>query len=142
MDQSEVFLKARGFLRRIKAMYTQKFMRPVAEETRRVENPATHVGKALPFDQIMFITLQGLLGALAIFDVGEDTIPLKDVSIFVSERHSALQMQAVFPIRAAETNFVLKIFTCANALEPLAFVPLKIIWVSRGMPTGSSQLLW
>jgi hypothetical protein len=92
------------------------------------------VGKPLPFHQIMLVTLQGFLGALAIFDIGEDTIPLKDVSIFVPERHAALQMPAMLPIRAAETHFVLKDFACANAGEPLAFVPLKIIGVSCGMP--------
>jgi len=81
MDQGEVYLKAVGLL---KTVYAQKFTRPVAEETRRVENPATHVGKPLPFHQIMLVTLQGFLGALTIFDVGEDAIPLKDVSIFVS----------------------------------------------------------
>jgi hypothetical protein len=43
-------------------------------------------------------------------------------------------MPAVLPIRAAETHFVLKNFACANAGEPLAFVPLKIIGVSCGMP--------
>jgi hypothetical protein len=43
-------------------------------------------------------------------------------------------MPAVLPIRAAKTYFVLKTFACANAGEPLAFVPLKIIGVSCGMP--------
>src|SRR5882672_8599029 len=36
--------------------------------------------KPLPFDQMMLATPQGFFGALAIFDVGEDTIPLEDVS--------------------------------------------------------------
>jgi hypothetical protein len=44
------------------------------------------------------------------------------------------QAGRVLPIRAAETHFVLKNFPCANAGEPLAFVPLKIIGVSCGMP--------
>src|SRR6266481_8689587 len=84
--------------------------------------------------ELDFLLLDLFLGALAIFDIGEDTIPLKDVSIFVSERHAALQMPAVLPIRAAETHFVLKNLACANAREPLAFVPLKIIRESCGMP--------
>ena len=84
--------------------------------------------------ELDFLLLDLFLGALAIFDIGEDTIPLKDVSILVSQRHAALQMPAVLPIRAPETHFVLKNFACANAGEPLAFVPLKIIGVSCGMP--------
>jgi hypothetical protein len=134
MDLGEIFLKAGGPLGRIKTVYAHKFTRPVAEETRRIENPATHVGKPLPFHEIMLVTLQGFLGALPIFDVGENTIPLKDVSIFVSERHPALQMPAVLPIRTAETHFVLKNLACTNAREPLALVPLKIIGVSCGTP--------
>jgi hypothetical protein len=36
------------------------------------------------FTELDFLLLDLFLGALAIFDIGEDTIPLKDVSIFVS----------------------------------------------------------
>ena len=34
--------------------------------------------------ELDFLLLDLFLGALAIFDIGEDTIPLEDVSIFVS----------------------------------------------------------
>jgi hypothetical protein len=43
---------------------------------------------------------QGFLGAFAIFDVGRDPIPLDDVSIFTSERHSAIQLPGVEAIGA------------------------------------------
>ena len=88
MDQGEVFLKAWGLLGRIKTVYVQKFTRPVAEETRRVENPATHVGKPLPFNQIMLVTLQGFLGALPIFDVGCNAA-FPSLYIYIKSAHSA-----------------------------------------------------
>src|SRR5258708_40215641 len=98
MDQGEVFLKAGGSLGRIEAIYAQKFTRPVAEETSRVENPTTHVGKALPLNQITLASLHGFPTALAIFAVAEDTVPLENVSISVSDRHTTWHMPAVLSI--------------------------------------------
>src|SRR4029077_1399708 len=78
MDACQVLLKAGCFFLRIKTVYLKKFTRPVAEETRGRESPATHVGKPLAFGQIILVTLEVFLGALAILDVSHDTIPLGD----------------------------------------------------------------
>src|SRR4029077_12079452 len=60
MDKGEVFLKAGGFLGRIKTVYAEKFTRPVAEETRRIKCPTSHVGEALSFAEIMLTLAQFL----------------------------------------------------------------------------------
>src|SRR6266478_9268674 len=58
MDQGEVFLKVGGFPGRSKTVHAQKFMRPVTEETRRVESPTPHVGQPLPFGKVKFVPPQ------------------------------------------------------------------------------------
>src|SRR6266446_1349800 len=65
MDQGEVFLKVGGFPGRIKTVHPQKFMRPVTEETRRVENPASRVGQPLPFGKVEFVQPQRVGGFIA-----------------------------------------------------------------------------
>src|SRR5258708_18471156 len=58
MDQGEVFLKVGSYPGRIKTVHAQKFMRPVTEETRRVESPASRVGEPLPFGKVKFVQPQ------------------------------------------------------------------------------------
>src|ERR1700693_495049 len=56
--------------------------------------------------------------AFAIFDVGSDPIPLDDVSIFISERHSAVQLPAILSIRAAGTELLFEGLSGRKLLSP------------------------
>src|SRR5258708_21870391 len=51
--------------------------------------------------ELRFLFADLVFRPLAIFDVGRDPIPLDDVSIFISEGHSAVQLPAILPIRTA-----------------------------------------
>jgi hypothetical protein len=57
-----------------------------------------------------------VFGPLPIFNVGDDTIPFDDVAGLIS----TLQMPAIFPVRAAETQLVLTRLAAGNAREPLS----------------------
>src|ERR1700688_3237986 len=89
---------------------------------------------SLAFLQVTRHQLQGLLGALAIFDVGRDPIPLDDVSIFISERHSAVQLPAILPIRAAGTHLTLVRLAGSNRFHPFTCMSLKIIRMNQRLP--------
>src|SRR6266436_4621185 len=127
MDQGEVFLKVGSFPGRIKTVHAQKFMRPVAEETRGVQRPASRVAEPLSFGEKVLASLKRFFGALAILDVGRDPIPPDDVSIFISERHSAVQLPAILPIRAAGTHLTFVRLAGSNRFHPSTCMSLKII---------------
>jgi hypothetical protein len=80
----------------------------------------------LGFREICFASLQCLLGAFAIFDVGGDPIPLDDVSIFISERQSAVQVPAKLPIRTAQTHLIFVRLAATNRFPPFTCKSLKI----------------
>src|SRR5258706_16196132 len=98
----------------IETQNTVAFVRPIPDVLvwtgtkipGQVRTPCPTAGLAQPlrFRQVRFTAPEGFLGAFAIFDVGRDPIPLDDVSIFISERHSAVQLPAILPIRAAGTH--------------------------------------
>src|SRR5260370_5145624 len=98
----------------IETQNTVAFVRPIPDVLvwtgtkipGQVRTPCPTAGLAQPlrFRQVRFTAPECFLGAFAIFDVGRDPIPLDDVSIFISERHSAVQLPAILPIRAARTR--------------------------------------
>ena len=79
--------------------------------------------------------LQGFLGAFAIFDVGYDPIPLDDVSVFISERHSAVQNASdiAHPSGGKRTSFS-KRLAGGNRFDPFTYLSLKIIRVNCRLP--------
>src|SRR5216684_8787731 len=145
MDACQVFLKARPFFRRIKTINVEKFMRPVRETTGRIEGPASHVSKALPFGKIKLASLQ-LLGVaaelffrrFALVNVQARSIPLDDVAVCVAKGHFPVEHPAVFSIRPADASFVLEDFSCCEAGSPLSQDPLNVLRVneSRPIPAG------
>src|SRR5260370_27829787 len=105
MDACQVFLKAGPFFRRIKTINVEKFMRPVRETTRSVQNPASHVGKALPFGKIKLASLQLLRVAAELFfrrfsflNIHARSIPLDDVSLCIAKCPFSVDNPAVFSI--------------------------------------------
>ena len=85
---------------------------------------------SLAFLQVTRHQLQGFLRAFAIFDVGRDPIPLDDVSIFISERHSTVQLPSILPIRAARTHLIFVRLARSNRFHPFTCMSLKIIRVN------------
>src|SRR6266851_9798829 len=114
----------------IETQNTVAFRRPVPDILVRTPCPTACLAESLRLRQVRFAAPEGFLGPLAIFDVGDDTIPFDDVAGFISQRHAALQMPAIFPICAPETQLVLKRLAAGNAREPLRVVSLNIIGVS------------
>src|ERR1700688_3206065 len=84
--------------------------------------------------RILRHALESLVGAFAIFNVGHDPVPLDDVSIFISERYSAVQMPAILPIRAAETHLIFVRLASSNGFHPFTCMSLKIIRVNCRLP--------
>src|SRR4030095_8384571 len=64
----------------------------------------------------VFARAHGLLRALTIVNLHRDSVPLEDISLFISKRYGTSQKPAVFPIRRAPPCLV---------LEPRAGTPLR-----------------
>src|SRR6266446_2096010 len=124
----------------IETQNTVAFVRPIPDVLvwtgtkirGQVRTPCPTAGLAQPlrFRQVRFTAPEGFLGAFAIFDVGRDPIPLDDVSIFISERHSAVQLPAILPIRAAGTHLIFERLAGSNRFHPFTCMSLKIIRVN------------
>src|SRR5467141_4838362 len=124
----------------IETQNTVAFVRPIPDVLvwtgtkipGQVRTPCPTAGLAQPlrFRQVRFTAPEGFLGAFAIFDVGRDPIPLDDVSIFISERHSAVQLPAILPIRAAGTHLNFVRLAGSNRFHPFTCMSLKIIRVN------------
>src|SRR5258705_9901764 len=103
----------------IETYNTVVFLRPVPDILVWTPCPTACLSQPLCFRQVRFTAPEGFLGAFAIFDVGRDPIPLDDVSIFISERHSAVQLPAILPIRAAGTHLHFERLFRSNRFHPL-----------------------
>src|SRR5260370_19740268 len=129
MDACQVFLKAGPFFRRIKTINVEKFMRPVRETTRSVQNPASHLGKTLPFWKIELAPSQLFFRPLAILNVESRSIQLDDLAVRIAKRHFPVEHPAVFSIRAADASFVFEDFSSREAGSPLGPNPLNVLRV-------------
>src|SRR5205823_6249600 len=89
----------------------------------------------------VFARADALLGALTIFNLHRDSVPLEDISLLISQRQAAVQMPTILPIRAAEPHLILMRLAGANGRAPFAYVSLQIIGVNCGLPTCSGHLL-
>ena len=91
--------------------------------------PSRHYrcGSVFALPPELLTTSQGFFDALAVLDVGHDTIPFDDVSISISQRLAAIQMPSILPIRAAKANFAFMRFTACYGRAPFAFMLRKII---------------
>src|SRR5258706_13834221 len=106
----------------IETQNTVAFLRPVPDILVWTPCPTACLAQPLCFRQVRFTAPEGFLGAFAIFDVGRDPIPFDDVSIFISERHSAVQLPAILPIRAAETPLHFLQLSRSNPLQPITLL--------------------
>src|SRR6266481_10070797 len=80
--------------------------------------------------ELRFLLADLVFRPLAIFDVSRDSIPLDDVSIFISEGHSAVQLPAILPIRTAGTHLIFERLAGSNRFHPFTCMSLKIIRVN------------
>src|SRR5713101_9666285 len=134
MNPLKEFFESGQTLLWIETQNTVAFIRPVPDILVWTPCPAAGLAQPLRFRQVRFTAPEGFPGAFAIFDVGHDPIPLDDVSIFISERHSAVQMPAILPIRAAETDFAFVRRAGSSRFRPFTYMSLKIIRVNCRSP--------
>src|SRR5579864_5449304 len=97
MDDCQVLLKADAFLRRIETINVEKFVRPVGENTRRVQNPAAHVCKPLSLCEVE-------LRLFAFFNLEVNPDPIQQSSIARPERFCATEEPAVPSFRVANSK--------------------------------------
>ena len=97
MDDRQVFLKAEPFFRRVKTINEEKFVRPVREKTRRVQNPATHMREPLCLCEVE-------LRLLAFFNLEVNPDPIQQSSIARPERFGATQEPAVPSFRVSNSK--------------------------------------
>src|SRR5712691_7910411 len=118
----------------IETQNTVAFLRPVPDTLLWTPGPTAGLTQPLRLREIRFTPSEGLPGAFAIFDVGHDPIPLDDVSISISERHSAVQMPAILPIRAAEAHLIFVRPAGNKCLHPFSCMSVKIVRVNYRLP--------
>src|SRR5882724_3418048 len=87
----------------IETQNTIAFLRPVPDILVWTPCPTACVAQPLRFRQVRFAAPEGFRSSLAIFDVGDDSIPFDDVVSFIFERHAPHQVPAIFSISAPET---------------------------------------
>src|SRR5271156_5278199 len=114
----------------IETQNTVAFFRPVPDILVWTPCPAAGLAQPLRFRQVRFTAPEGVFRPFAIFDVGRDPIPLDDVSIFISEGHSAVQLPAILPIRAAGTHLIFERLASSDRFHPFSCMSLKIIRVN------------
>src|SRR5260221_3367584 len=90
------------------------FVRPDNLSIVRFPPEAARVTEPLSLGEIMLAAPQGLLDALAVLDVGHDTVPLDNVSIFVPPWQAAVQMPSILPIRSEKPNLAFIRFAPGN----------------------------
>src|SRR5712692_7717646 len=104
-------------------------MRPVVESV-RIEGPATHVGKPLPFGEIKLAFLQ-LFGAsaelyfrsLATLNIDTRSIPLNNLAAPVAHSYFVMQHPAIFAICAVDASFIQEGFAAGQRRAPLFHDP-------------------
>src|SRR5258705_10877485 len=97
MDDCQVFLKAGPFFRRIKTINVEKFVRPVREKTRRVQNPAAYVCKPLSL-------CEAELRLFAFFNLEVNPDPIQQSSIARPETLCATEEPAVPSFRVTNSK--------------------------------------
>src|SRR6266853_6703648 len=99
MDDCQVSLKAGPFFRRTKTINVEKFLRPVREKTRRVQNPATHLRKPLSLCEVE-------LRLFAFFNLEVNPDPIQQSSIARPVRFCATEEPAVssFSVSNSKTH--------------------------------------
>src|SRR5882724_12787500 len=74
-------------------------------------------------------------GALAIFDLHRDSVPLEDISLLITKWHRTSQKPAVFPIRRAPASLILERRAGSQRRAPLLQMSINVFGVNRGLPT-------
>src|SRR5260370_42074923 len=126
MNPLKEFFESRQTILWIETQMTVPFRRPVPDILVWTPCPTASLAEPLCLRQVRFTAPEGFLGAFAIFDVGRDPIPLDDVSIFISERHSAVQLPAILPIRAAGKHLPLVRLSRSNPPPPFTYPTLQV----------------
>src|SRR6266542_2518386 len=77
-------------------------------------------------------------GALAIFDLHRDSVPLEDISLLITKRHRTSQKPAVFPIRRAPGCLIFERRAGSHGPSPLVQKSINVFGVNRA-PNGVSS---
>src|ERR1700722_10295659 len=85
--------------------------------------------------QIVRHQLQGFLGAFAIFNVGEGSVPSGNLPMPVSKGNTTHQKPSIFPIRGAtEPRLVFERLFGGNRSKPLLGMAYDIFGMDRMLP--------
>ena len=77
-----------------------------------------------------------LFGTLAVFDVGENSIPPDDLSVLIAQRHTTSQKPAIFPVcSATKARFGFEWLASSKGRTPLLPICLTIFRVNCVRPT-------
>src|SRR4029434_4842263 len=83
----------------------------------------------------VFARADGLFGALMIVNLHRDSVPLEDISLFISKRYGTSQKPAVFPIRRAPPRLIFERRAGGPRRAPLFPLLIYVFGVYRGLPT-------
>src|SRR5438093_873353 len=83
----------------------------------------------------VFARADGLLGALTIINLHHDSVPLEDISLFISKRYGTSQKPTIFPIRRAPPCLILERRADNQHRAPLVQMPINVVEMNRNLPT-------
>src|ERR1051325_5671104 len=75
------------------------FVGPADPSAGNVPTEASGMAQLLRLGEVSFAPAQGILGLLAVFDVGVAAVPFDDVATFVAKRRGAVEEPAIHAVR-------------------------------------------
>src|SRR5271154_5740534 len=128
-------------------MHSKQLRRPVVESI-RVEGPASHVAKTLPFGEIKLASLQRLgisaelfVRSFALLNIQTRSKPLDNVAALIPERHLVMEHPAVFPICAADASLVVEDLSGREAGSPFGHNPLNVFGMNESHPIPAGHFV-
>jgi hypothetical protein len=95
------------------------------------------MGKALPFGEIKLASLQLLVtsaelffGALAFLDVDARSEPLRDIPVFVMERHFAMQKCVIRSVSTPNARFGFERLAACQSRTPFLNYSIDVVWMN------------
>jgi len=106
------------------------------------------MGKALPFLEIQLASLQLpvtsaelFFGPLAVLDIDARSKPLHDISVFVMERHFAMQKRVIRSVSTPNARFGFEGLAACQSRTPFLNYSTDIVWMNRFGPTPTTHLV-
>src|SRR4029077_1547443 len=112
-----------------------------------IEGPASHLGKALPFGEIEFASLQLLgippklfFGALAVLDVDTRSEPLHYGPAFVMKRRLPMQKCPICSICTPNARYGFERLAACQSCTPFLNYSIDVVWMNRFGPAPPTNL--